>query len=64
MIENSNSCVLQITLVVLAAMVFHYFFIRQRMEAGGGFFFSSFAASIGQDGDTDFDRRQEEAILG
>ena len=45
-------------------MVFHYFFIRQRMEAGGGFFFSSFAASIGQDGDTDFDRRQEEAILG
>ena len=52
------------TLVVVAAMLFHYYFIRQRIEAGGGFWFSSFANSIGEDADTDFDRRQEEAILG
>jgi len=55
---------IQLTLVILAAMVFHYYFIKQRMEAGGSFFSSSFPASIGQDGDTDFDRRQEEAMLG
>ena len=51
------------TLVVVAAMFFHYYFIRQRIEAGGGFWSSSFP-NIGGDADTDFDRRQEEAILG